>query len=66
MRDRISLFFDGYGSETIYHRTFLLQCKLRENFVEKQKLTDQDVCSLGEEHLKPGAEKPIQILDEFA
>ena len=37
-----------------------------ENFAEKQKLTNQSLCSLDEKHLKPSAEKLSEILDEFS
>ncbi len=38
----------------------------QQNFMEKQTLTGQSLCSLGEEHLKPSAEKLTKILDGFA
>ena len=61
----LSLLFEAKSHNQFLTGLFYFN-KTQENFVEKQKLTSQSLCSLGEKPLKPDAEKLSQILDGFA
>ncbi len=61
----LSLLFEAKNNQQFMTGLFYFN-GIQENFIEKQKLTGPSLCSLGKEHLKPGAEKLTEILDEFA